>query len=110
METYFYIMEDIGKHDALIKFICTHFQPCNWVKIFIFMFINLSSLDECIMMMEEPQALPLEGTFDISVYCWLTYDGDNVYMIPIQSCIEESCRRTFHPLQGFDDDNMSHAF
>ena len=55
-------------------------------------------------MFEEPQDLPLEGTFDyIGDYCCHPYDGDDVHTSPIQSWIEETCRRTCHSWQGFYD-------
>ena len=65
---------------------------------------NCLYLDEDIMMLEEPQALPLEGAFDyIAYYCYHPYDKDDVHTSPIQSWIEETCGMTCQSWQGFRD-------
>ena len=96
---------DIWQQDVLIRDIFTH---AIWFKIS--MIRNCLYLDQDITILEEFLALPLEDTFDdIANYCWLPYDGNDVHTSPIQSCIEDACRRTCHQWQGFDDFHIVHA-
>ena len=56
---------DIWQEYVLIRDIFTHFKPCNLFQNFISMIKNYLYLDEDIMMLGEPQALPLEDIFDV---------------------------------------------